>query len=142
MLDLTASTLDNMSVVLSINDYTPICNCRRELLLAATAVVSAAVLPGGLATAAVQGYTPMPALEGKDYGKPRMSYSNFVSTESGLQYNDIVRHPLSASPIPAAPLALLKLFIALKILLICVTSDLVAKNCFKLRCKISHCVIL
>lgn len=64
-------------------------SCRRELLLAATAVASAAVLPGGSATAAVQGFTPMSALEGKDYGKPRMSDSNFVSTASGLQYNDI-----------------------------------------------------
>lgn len=62
---------------------------RRKLLSAVTAAVTTAVLPATPALAAVEGFTPMTALEGKDYGKSRMSYSNFVATDSGLQYNDI-----------------------------------------------------
>jgi FKBP-type peptidyl-prolyl cis-trans isomerase len=40
--------------------------------------------------AAVKGYEPMPALAGKDYGKSRMTYSDYVTTDSGLQYQDLV----------------------------------------------------
>lgn len=42
------------------------------------------------ASAVVKGYEPMPALQGKDYGKSRMQYSDYVSTPSGLQYQDLV----------------------------------------------------
>lgn len=31
----------------------------------------------------------MPALENKDYGKPRMTYSDYTTTSSGLQYQDL-----------------------------------------------------
>lgn len=31
-------------------------------------------------------YEPMTALEGKPYGKPRATYSDYTTTESGLQY--------------------------------------------------------
>eukprot|EP00210_Caulerpa_lentillifera_P008514 g8121.t1 len=31
----------------------------------------------------------MEALKGKDYGKPRMSYKDFVKSDSGLQYKDL-----------------------------------------------------
>ncbi|EFN59514.1 hypothetical protein CHLNCDRAFT_19306, partial [Chlorella variabilis] len=34
-------------------------------------------------------YEPMPALENKDYGKTRMTYSDYVQSESGLQYIDL-----------------------------------------------------
>ena len=31
----------------------------------------------------------MPALEGKDYGKTKMRYSDYTLTPSGLQYKDV-----------------------------------------------------
>jgi hypothetical protein len=31
----------------------------------------------------------MPGLEGKNYGKPRMTYSDFTMTPSGLQYREV-----------------------------------------------------
>lgn len=31
----------------------------------------------------------MPALKDKDYGKPRMTYSDYTTTSSGLQYQDL-----------------------------------------------------
>lgn len=34
-------------------------------------------------------YTPMDALKGKNYGKPRMRYNDFELTDSGLQYKDL-----------------------------------------------------
>lgn len=45
--------------------------------------------PSAPACARVEGYTPMPALKDKDYGKPRMTYSDYTKTKSGLQYQDI-----------------------------------------------------
>eukprot|EP00884_Botryococcus_braunii_P007764 jgi/Botrbrau1/1698/Bobra.116_2s0040.1 len=33
--------------------------------------------------------TPMEALKGKDYGKSRLRYKDYVMTESGLQYTDL-----------------------------------------------------
>ena len=42
------------------------------------------------AEAVIKGYEPMGALKGKDYGKSRMTYSDYTSTESGLQYQDLV----------------------------------------------------
>lgn len=56
-----------------------------ELALVCTAALSCAPE----ATAVVEGYTPMEALKGKDYGKSRMTYSDYVATPSGLQYTDI-----------------------------------------------------
>jgi len=50
----------------------------------------AALLPAAKAMALVEGYSPMTALKGKDYGKSRMTYSDYVSTPSGLQYSDLV----------------------------------------------------
>lgn len=34
-------------------------------------------------------YEPMQALKGKDYGKPRMTYPDFTTTPSGLQFKDL-----------------------------------------------------
>lgn len=31
-------------------------------------------------------YSPVPALRGKDYGKTRMNYPDYVQSQSGLQY--------------------------------------------------------
>jgi FKBP-type peptidyl-prolyl cis-trans isomerase len=68
---------------------------RRSLLAAglAAAGLASAAAPPRPAAAVVKGYsttTAMPALKDKDYGKPRMSYSDYVSTPSGLQYQDLV----------------------------------------------------
>lgn len=52
------------------------------------ATATAAVVPPA-AQAVIKGYEPMPALKDKDYGKSRMTYSDYVSTESGLQYQDL-----------------------------------------------------
>ncbi|PSC76101.1 ER lumen -retaining receptor [Micractinium conductrix] len=65
----------------------------RRQLLAAAAGGAALLAGGGLATpaaqAVIQGYEPMPALANKDYGKARMTYSDYVQTPSGLQYQDL-----------------------------------------------------
>ncbi|XP_042980265.1 peptidyl-prolyl cis-trans isomerase FKBP19, chloroplastic isoform X4 [Carya illinoinensis] len=34
-------------------------------------------------------FTDMPAIRGKDYGKPKMRYPDYRETESGLQYKDL-----------------------------------------------------
>lgn len=57
---------------------------RRALL--AAALLLAGVRP---ASAVIKGYEPMEALKGKDYGKLRYEYSDYVQTASGLQYQDI-----------------------------------------------------
>ncbi|KAL4353686.1 hypothetical protein GQ457_06G004950 [Hibiscus cannabinus] len=43
----------------------------------------------GTAMAASSGFTDMPALRGKDYGKTKMRYPDYTETESGLQYKDL-----------------------------------------------------
>jgi hypothetical protein len=43
---------------------------------------------------ALRGYEPMDALRDKDYGKPRMRYSDFVETPSGLQYKVVCNRHL------------------------------------------------
>ncbi|KAG0615407.1 hypothetical protein M758_5G038600 [Ceratodon purpureus] len=40
-------------------------------------------------TAIASEYADMPALRGKDYGKTKMKYPDYVETESGLQYKDL-----------------------------------------------------
>jgi hypothetical protein len=34
-------------------------------------------------------HDPVPALRGKDYGKTKMRYPDYVQTDSGLQYKDL-----------------------------------------------------
>lgn len=69
---------------------------RRHSLLLTAAILSTAAattlhLPfPPIASAAVKGYEPMPALKNKDYGKSRMEYSDYVQSPSGLQYQDLV----------------------------------------------------
>jgi len=60
---------------------------RRELLSAGTALLVLKGLPAE-AAAVESKYEPMDALKGKDYGKPRMTFSDFTMTDSGLQYKD------------------------------------------------------
>jgi FKBP-type peptidyl-prolyl cis-trans isomerase len=57
--------------------------------LALPAALFASITTPSAAEAAVKGYEPMPALQGKDYGKTRMTYSDYVTTDSGLQYQDL-----------------------------------------------------
>ncbi|KAH9329111.1 hypothetical protein KI387_001219, partial [Taxus chinensis] len=40
-------------------------------------------------TAKAANFTDMPAIRGKDYGKSKMRYPDYVETESGLQYKDL-----------------------------------------------------
>ncbi|PPS19821.1 hypothetical protein GOBAR_AA00748 [Gossypium barbadense] len=42
-----------------------------------------------MAMAASSGFTDMPALRGKDYGKTKMRYPDYTETVSGLQYKDL-----------------------------------------------------
>jgi FKBP-type peptidyl-prolyl cis-trans isomerase len=58
-------------------------------VLTLLAVPAAMAVSCGPASALVQGYEPMPALKDKDYGKPRMTYSDYITTASGLQYQDL-----------------------------------------------------
>ncbi|KXZ51335.1 hypothetical protein GPECTOR_13g822 [Gonium pectorale] len=67
---------------------------RREMLLGAAMLLPAAgllvgVSPAEAADAVISKYEPMDALKGKDYGKPRMTYKDYTTTPSGLQYQDL-----------------------------------------------------
>eukprot|EP00976_Prorocentrum_cordatum_P001966 39239-Prorocentrum_minimum.AAC.3 len=55
-------------------------------------VLSAAALVGGLTISPLSSraeYVDLPALRGKDYGKPVAIYPDYVLTESALQYKDL-----------------------------------------------------
>ncbi|EOX99599.1 FKBP-like peptidyl-prolyl cis-trans isomerase family protein isoform 2 [Theobroma cacao] len=68
---------------------------RRELVvIAAVGLVAGAFWDSsqeenGIAMAASSGFTDMPALRGKDYGKTKMRFPDYTETESGLQYKDL-----------------------------------------------------
>ena len=64
---------------------------RRQAMLAALLFSTLSPLSPPRANAVIKGYEPMPALKDKDYGKPRMSYSDYVATDSGLQYQDLIQ---------------------------------------------------
>ncbi|KAK9785766.1 hypothetical protein WJX73_009354 [Symbiochloris irregularis] len=72
------------------------CSDRRDLLSGAAAC---AVLAGlqAPAVSAKEKYESMSALKGKDYGKARTRYPDYVLTDSGLQYQDI-REGSGAAP--------------------------------------------
>ncbi|GLC37192.1 Peptidyl-prolyl cis-trans isomerase fkbp19, chloroplastic [Pleodorina starrii] len=84
---------DDVSAADSTNDKPS----RRALLAGAAAALlpAAALLSGSqpaLAEADGSGiakYEPMDALKGKDYGKPRMTYKDYTTTASGLQFQDL-----------------------------------------------------
>ncbi|KAG2453336.1 hypothetical protein HYH02_001560 [Chlamydomonas schloesseri] len=66
---------------------------RRELLTGVALAVAGGLAAGALPAHAdepnLSKYEPMDALKGKDYGKPRMKVKDYVTTPSGLQYQDI-----------------------------------------------------
>ncbi|PNW75631.1 hypothetical protein CHLRE_12g534700v5 [Chlamydomonas reinhardtii] len=75
---------------------------RRELLACAALAVAAGLAAAGPAhadDANLSKFEPMDALKGKDYGKPRMKVKDYVTTPSGLQYQDI-KEGNGASPQP------------------------------------------
>lgn len=59
---------------------------RRHLMLTLLGSIAVTALP---ACAAEPKYEQMEALKGKDYGKVRTKYPDYVSTDSGLQYKDL-----------------------------------------------------
>jgi hypothetical protein len=50
-----------------------------------TPAARAAAPPAQPAAPAADNFEPMALLEGKDYGKPRTTLSDFVKTKTGLQ---------------------------------------------------------
>ncbi|CAI8591685.1 unnamed protein product [Vicia faba] len=60
---------------------------RRKLILSSVAVIAGSFCNGGISLASE--FADMPALRGKDYGKTKMRYPDYVETESGLQYKDL-----------------------------------------------------
>ncbi|KAI5432484.1 variant 3 [Lathyrus oleraceus] len=57
---------------------------RRKMILSSVAVIAGSFCKGGISLASE--FADMPALRGKDYGKTKMRYPDYVETESGLQY--------------------------------------------------------
>ncbi|GFR43809.1 hypothetical protein Agub_g4934 [Astrephomene gubernaculifera] len=60
-----------------------------SLVLAATAAEEATKTAAEGGSANIAKFEPMDALKGKDYGKPRMTYKDYTTTPSGLQYQDL-----------------------------------------------------
>ncbi|KAF8071220.1 FKBP19 [Scenedesmus sp. PABB004] len=75
---------------------------RRELLGGGLGLAGGAaaglLLAAPAARAELDKIQPMEALKGKDYGKPRMTYPDFTTTPSGLQFKDFKE---GAGPPPA-----------------------------------------
>ncbi|KAK9108624.1 hypothetical protein Syun_024635 [Stephania yunnanensis] len=63
---------------------------RREVLLSTIGCIGGmACVSQGDGIAVATEFADMPALRGKDYGKTKMRYPDYVETESGLQYKDL-----------------------------------------------------
>eukprot|EP00249_Psilotum_nudum_P010028 c22292_g1_i1 orf=131-928(-) len=62
---------------------------RRLISLSATSYITSLVVEALHKESAAVEFTDMPALRGKDYGKSKMHYPDFIETESGLQYKDL-----------------------------------------------------
>jgi hypothetical protein len=64
---------------------------RRQLVSVPMASICAYLLSNVFASerALASGFADMPALRGKDYGKTKMRYADYVQTDSGLQYKDL-----------------------------------------------------
>ncbi|KAJ1443276.1 FKBP-type peptidyl-prolyl cis-trans isomerase domain [Sesbania bispinosa] len=60
---------------------------RRKMVLSSIGIIATTLCNGGIALAAE--FADMPALRGKDYGKTKMRYPDYIETESGLQYKDL-----------------------------------------------------
>ncbi|XVE50017.1 hypothetical protein DITRI_Ditri01bG0128200 [Diplodiscus trichospermus] len=72
----------------------PLIERRKVMVIAAVGLVAGALWDSsceefGMAMAASSGFTDMPALRGKDYGKTKMRFPDYTETESGLQYKDL-----------------------------------------------------
>lgn len=57
------------------------------MVLSSIAVIAGTFCKGGIGLASE--FADMPALRGKDYGKSKMKYPDYVETASGLQYKDL-----------------------------------------------------
>ncbi|XP_077212304.1 FKBP-like peptidyl-prolyl cis-trans isomerase family protein [Tasmannia lanceolata] len=64
---------------------------RRKVLLSSTFGLLAGVLCHAMEdqVAVASEFADMPALRGKDYGKSKMRYPDYIETKSGLQYKDL-----------------------------------------------------
>ncbi|KAG4152745.1 hypothetical protein ERO13_D04G141000v2 [Gossypium hirsutum] len=67
---------------------------RKIMVIGAVGLVAPALYDSSngeieMAMAASSGFTDMPALRGKDYGKTKMRYPDYTETVSGLQYKDL-----------------------------------------------------
>ncbi|XP_027100460.1 peptidyl-prolyl cis-trans isomerase FKBP19, chloroplastic-like [Coffea arabica] len=62
---------------------------RRKVVLSSVGLLMASTYFNGAASALSSRFADMPALRGKDYGKTKMRYPDYIETESGLQYKDL-----------------------------------------------------
>ncbi|XP_021900240.1 peptidyl-prolyl cis-trans isomerase FKBP19, chloroplastic isoform X2 [Carica papaya] len=63
---------------------------RRKVLISTIGVLAGAMWnPSSDMEAVASEFADMPALRGKDYGKTKMRYPDYIETESGLQYKDL-----------------------------------------------------
>ncbi|KAB2035590.1 hypothetical protein ES319_D04G162600v1 [Gossypium barbadense] len=67
---------------------------RKIMVIGAVGLVAPALYDSSngeieMAMAASSGFTDIPALRGKDYGKTKMRYPDYTETVSGLQYKDL-----------------------------------------------------
>eukprot|EP01023_Acetabularia_acetabulum_P063852 TRINITY_DN8103_c0_g1_i2.p2 TRINITY_DN8103_c0_g1~~TRINITY_DN8103_c0_g1_i2.p2 ORF type:complete len:239 (-),score=31.94 TRINITY_DN8103_c0_g1_i2:230-946(-) len=63
---------------------------KRDMITGGLTVGFMEVCGSRVATASESEFTTMEALKGKNYGKSRMQYKDYQSTESGLQFQDLV----------------------------------------------------
>ncbi|GAB2256957.1 hypothetical protein Droror1_Dr00023016 [Drosera rotundifolia] len=84
---LPASTSSIHFHVLRLSKCAIVSSRRRVLELMAGLVVLAPI--PAFAAASRSDFADMPALRGKDYGKSKMRYPDYVETGSGLQYKDL-----------------------------------------------------
>lgn len=69
-------------------DFSPLVH-RRKVVSSSVGLLMAATCFNGAAPALSSQFADMPALRGKDYGKTKMRYPDYIETESGLQYKDL-----------------------------------------------------
>ncbi|KAL2927549.1 Peptidyl-prolyl cis-trans isomerase FKBP19 chloroplastic, partial [Bienertia sinuspersici] len=81
---------------------------RRQIILSSIGSMSGCLLniasfstapPVAVAASSSSGFTDMPAIRGKDYGKTKMRYPDYTETETGLQFKDL---RVGTGPIPKA----------------------------------------
>ncbi|KAJ4720339.1 Peptidylprolyl isomerase [Melia azedarach] len=63
---------------------------RRRVLISSVGLLAGTLLNASMdGVAAAAEFADMPALRGKDYGKTKMRYPDYIETESGLQFKDL-----------------------------------------------------